>query len=328
MSQQDTTQIKEKIVSLIRNGGPKLPVHIAKEIEMSMIFASAFLSELISEKSIKMTHMRVGSSPVYYISGQEPKLEQWSTHLKSKEQEAFELLKSKKTLKDRDQDPAIRVALRAIKDFAIPEEKNSELYWRYFTHKEEIISKENLEKKEFESLKEENQTKNNPEEKEIKLGENKNERNSEQNKEVLTEKQITKEEKTKEKELGIFENEKKAPKKEKTKKAPKKKKIEKTNEKFFNKVKEFLLKKNIEIIGIEGFSKKDLFLRIRENSRELLLVAYNKKRINETDLINAYKKSRENELEYVLLSTGEPSKKINELIDASKKLVRMENVEE
>ena len=79
--------------------------------------------------------MKVGNSPVYFIPGQERLLENFSQYLKSKEKEAFLLLKEKRFLKDNQQEPAIRVALREIKDFAIPFKKpeTDELFWRYFT---------------------------------------------------------------------------------------------------------------------------------------------------------------------------------------------------
>ena len=76
--------------------------------------------------------MKIGNSPIYFLLGQESKLENFSQHLKSKEKDAFVLLKEKKFLKDKEQDPAIRVALRVIKDFAIPFKKNEEIFWRYF----------------------------------------------------------------------------------------------------------------------------------------------------------------------------------------------------
>jgi len=124
MPAQDTSQIKEKIIFTIKRRGPSLPVHIAKEIGLNMLFTSAFLSELFSEKKIRISNLKVGSSPVYFLSGQEPMLENFSQYLKSKEKDAFMILKERKFLKDNVQDPAIRVALRAIKDFAIPFKKN------------------------------------------------------------------------------------------------------------------------------------------------------------------------------------------------------------
>ena len=96
MPTQDTSKIKEKIIFTLRRRGPCLPVHIANEIQTSILFASAFLSELVSEKKIKMSYMKVGSSPIYFIPGQERHLERFSEHLKSKEKEAFLLLRERK----------------------------------------------------------------------------------------------------------------------------------------------------------------------------------------------------------------------------------------
>ena len=111
---QDALKLKENIVGIIRRRGPCLPIHISSEIKINTLFASAFLSELFSEKRIKISNMKVGSSPLYFIPGQEPMLEKFANHLKSKEKDAFFLLKEKSFLKDTEQEPAIRVALRAI----------------------------------------------------------------------------------------------------------------------------------------------------------------------------------------------------------------------
>ncbi len=69
---QNAEQIKISIMALIHARGPSLPIHISKGINMSGIFSSAFLSELLNEKKLKMSHMRVGSSPIYYVEEQEP----------------------------------------------------------------------------------------------------------------------------------------------------------------------------------------------------------------------------------------------------------------
>lgn len=144
MSEERALEIKEKIISIFKDKGPCLPVNVAKETGLSLLFASAFLSEFLSEKKIKISNMKVGSSPLYFIPGQEKMLENFSDYLKSKEKEAFILLKEKKILKDSEQEPAIRVALRAIKDFAIFFNKNGEIYWRYFNIPETDLK--NLEK--------------------------------------------------------------------------------------------------------------------------------------------------------------------------------------
>ena len=100
MPTQDTSGIKENILSYIKQRGPSLPVHIAKITGLSILFSSAFLSELLSERKVKISNMRVGSSPIYYIPGQENQLENFSRHLNTKEKEAFTLLQDKKILKD------------------------------------------------------------------------------------------------------------------------------------------------------------------------------------------------------------------------------------
>ena len=144
MSIQNPAEIKEKIMQVLMIRGPSIPVHIAKEIGQSILFTSAFLSELFSEKKIKQSNLRIGNSPAYFIQGQEFMLEKFSYHLKSREKDAFTLLKEKKFLIDEEQEPAIRVALRAIKDFAVPFQKNNKLIWRYFKipENEFILKKE------------------------------------------------------------------------------------------------------------------------------------------------------------------------------------------
>jgi len=89
-------QIKEKIMSIISLRGPSLPVNIARLSNVEPLFASAFLSELYNEGKIKLPNMRVGSSPLYYIQGQENLLENFINHLNQREKEAFYLLKREK----------------------------------------------------------------------------------------------------------------------------------------------------------------------------------------------------------------------------------------
>ena len=124
-------QIKEKIVDLLRIKGPSLPIQLSREINISSLFVSAFLSELTDEKKIKVSSLKVGGSPLYFLEGQELQLEKFYNYLHPKEGEAFLLIRENKILKDSDQDPAIRVALRAIRDFSAGFTKNNEIYWRY-----------------------------------------------------------------------------------------------------------------------------------------------------------------------------------------------------
>lgn len=299
MPQEDHLQVKERIISFIGMRGPSLPVHIAKEINNSILFTSAFLSELISEKRLKISKLNVGNSSLYFIPGQELRLEGFSQHLKSKEKEAFELLKQEKILRDSEQHPAIRVALREIKDFAIPFKKDEQIYWKYFSVSDpELIAKiKDIAPARIEIKKQ------------IEISEKKPEIKIEQTPAKIE--SYPSPLKTKKKNLKYI----------------KQKTSGKKDDKFFNKVKEFLLKKSIEILDIEGFSKSDLTLKIKINKEEKLLIAYDKKKMDEKDILNAYKKASKFKLNFIILSLGEPNKKLNEFIEAVKNLEGIEKIE-
>ena len=111
---------KQIILNLIKKNGPCLPIHVSREMGVNTLFASAFLSEMLDDKEIMLTYMKMGGSPLYYLQGQEPLLEPFFKYLPGKEREAFLLLKKNRILQDDKQLPAIRVALRSLRDFAFP----------------------------------------------------------------------------------------------------------------------------------------------------------------------------------------------------------------
>ncbi len=146
---------KERILYLIRSNGPTLPVRVASETKIEPLFASAFLSELYGERLVRISNLRVGGSPLYYLEGQESQLENFTQHLNQREKEAFLRIKEKRVLDDEKESPVMRVALRAIKDFAIPLKDPSQpqkIMWRYHQVPEhealQIITQPRIEKKE------------------------------------------------------------------------------------------------------------------------------------------------------------------------------------
>ena len=358
MPTQDASHIREKILSILRMKGPTIPVYISQEIGTSMLFTSAFLSELLSDKLVKISNMRVGNSPIYFITGQEGQLEKFSHYLKSKEKEAFLLIQERKFLKDSEQNPAIRVALRSIKDFAFPFRRNNEIFWRYLTaseselkndikpieeHKyieakpkpfdqrereigEKIIKDINIEDiEEIRKDKEKLEKKEELQEAEIEIKETPKEEE-----EYITlplpekvKEEVQKHEKIK----GTKEKISKPKAKPKLEKTQKKPNVKKQDDKFFDKIKEFLSKETIEIVNIESFNKNEILLRIKSDGTEKLLVAYNKKKILDTDIINANKKASNLNLKYVILSMGEPSKKLSNLIESAQNLEKIEKIE-
>ncbi|MEK6935134.1 MAG: hypothetical protein AABW46_04610 [Nanoarchaeota archaeon] len=133
----DLREIKGKIMNIVRIDGPVLPIQVSRRLGKDTIFAGAVLSELVKEKQVFMSSAKVGGSSLYYIKGQENKLDILYNHLPGKEKEAYELLRTKQVLKNTECEPGIRVALRSIRDFAINFEINNESYWRWHLTPEE-----------------------------------------------------------------------------------------------------------------------------------------------------------------------------------------------
>lgn len=121
--------------------GPSIPVWVAKHIGTNILFSSAMLGELASKGKLKISSVKIGGSPLYYIPGQESDLQQYSKNLHNKEQKAYELLKEEKILRDKQLEPVIRVALRGIKDYAVALEVGFnggvEIFWKWY-----LLSKE------------------------------------------------------------------------------------------------------------------------------------------------------------------------------------------
>lgn len=126
-------EVKEKILAFLNEKGPSLPIPVSKVTNLSAMYASAILSELLNEKRVKISHMRIGNSPLYYTPETEPRLEEFAiTNLRGVEKEAFDKLKENKILIDTEESPVTRVALQHIKDFAIPLNFENIKIWKYF----------------------------------------------------------------------------------------------------------------------------------------------------------------------------------------------------
>jgi hypothetical protein len=134
--------MKEKIITLIRSKGPVIPKDISKNLKLDTVFAGAYLSELVENKKLNITTLKMGGSPFYYLSEQKQQLHELSKYLDNKDKPTFDLLKKNLILRDNELQPITRVSLRSMKDFAIPLTvnlpKGQELFWKwYLTTKEE-----------------------------------------------------------------------------------------------------------------------------------------------------------------------------------------------
>ena len=306
--------VKSKIKSFLNIKGPSLPVHLAKQVGLSSIFTGAFLSEMVKDKEILISNMKVGGSPLYYLKGQEEQLERFYNYLPQKEKEAFLLLKEKGLLLDKEQDPPIRFALRQIKDFSFGFYKDSELFWKFHSIPDSEINAffEKQEKKKQEKEQnmkiEEKQPK-----REEKIVEIKEKQIKEQKQEKLEEKQ-QKEKPKQEREKPLLE----------LKEVKKKKKKDKSW--FVLRVIEFLNSQDIEILEEISWKKREYQARVRINSDlgkiKFFLLAKDKKSITENDLALTYNKAQENKLPALVISKSNLNKKGEKYLEEWSSLIK------
>ena len=81
-------------LSFVKREGPILPAQLAKEINTNILLSSAILSELAENKQVLVTSIKKGGSPLYYISGQEEKLQELSRFLSVGDKVVYESLKN------------------------------------------------------------------------------------------------------------------------------------------------------------------------------------------------------------------------------------------
>jgi hypothetical protein len=337
-------EVKDKIILYISEKGPSLPIPIARALNMQTMLVSAVLSELISEKKIIISHLRVGNSPLYFMPGQEARLEIFSEHLGAVEREAFKLLKDERILIDDELEPAFRVALRHIKDFAFSFKIEEKIIWRYYLvseHDARDIFRANKipASKIISDVSNHVVAKPEP----AHIGDMKDVSDSiwkdiekQQYKENIREKitQMANEIAEKQKELESVRqqildkvttpSDKKIIELPQTEIIEKKGKKKDPKQEFLTEVKDFISKKNFELISIEGLSKSEILAKVRDNAEPgkiFLVIAINKKKISESDLLRAYKKATKLKLEHFVAFKGELSKKVKEKIDAFKHLI-------
>ena len=281
---------KPRIVGLLERKGPSVAPGIAKELNLNSFLASALISELLHDKVLKASSLRVGGGPLYYIPGQEAQVENFIQYLPGKEREAFHLLKKEEILEDSKQEPAIRVALRAIKDFAVPLkvylENQERLFWKIHT----------MAKSEFESRI--NILFNPP-------------------KEILPEKIIEAPKIEKKQEASETEVEE-----ENAEERPKikPKKLQKAKGSFDFMVDCWIKDNNASINGLSKDGKSAQGKITLPGKGEYLLIARNKRTLNELDLVIASQLGLNEKLPVILLTNGKLSKKAEEIFGLFKGL--------
>ncbi|MAG27167.1 hypothetical protein CMI47_16645 [Candidatus Pacearchaeota archaeon] len=267
--------------------------------------------------------MKVGSSPLYYIPGQEPLLENFSQHLNNREKEALILLREKKILEDTNITPINRVALRAIKDFAIPLNINlngqTKLFWKHFqTNDEEIKS---LITSSSNALRQDDRasggrvgSSSTAEKKESAL-----KPTPQPKKTITTQAQITSNNASETNALGRAGG---LPNKPIKKPVP--------ESEFSRVIKSYLQGKDLEILEIISEKKRELEAKVSTNTlfgkQSFYLSAKDKKSINDNDLSLAIQKAQTEKMPALLISPGKPNKKAQEYLEEWDNLVKFEQI--
>jgi len=289
--------VKDKIIEFIRQNGPVLPVKIAKAIETNILMASAHLSELTSNKQLKISSIKVGGSPLYYLPGQENQLQNFVSNLNEKDKRAFEMLNKQKVLRDKELEPLYQVAMRSIKDFAVALQVNhnstSEIFWKIHT----------LPNSEAETL-----IKGMVKSPEQKIQPKKPETQKTQQKPIEPQKQPKPEPKKPEIQRKIAEKESPL-KKDPTPKG----KFSKFIDDYFTKNRIRIIEENI----IRKESESEFIIQVPSSVGSLTYFckAKSKKRINDGDLSSAYIQGQSKKLPVLFLTKGDLTKKAQELLE-------------
>ena len=290
---QKVLDTKNKILDVVKQRGPELPVRVAGIIGQNNIFTAAFMSELVGEQKLRLSSMRVGGSPLYYIQGQEEQLQKYTEYLNHKEKEAFKLLKEKEILVDSEQEPAIRVALRSIKDFAVQvkiiDKGQEKTFWKIHTLPNER-TKELIE-------------------------------NTITPKQRIEVKQEIKEEKIeiKEEKAEVMEIKKES------------KKVSKpVQSNLLNNIKNILATKNMEVLNEILVKKKEFTAKVKIKThfgeQELYLVVKDKKKITLDDLVSTLQKAQAEKMPALILSPGEIDKKAHAYYNEWSNLIKHQKV--
>lgn len=316
----DAIQIHNKIISFLGEKGPSLPINIAKQLGITSLFISAFLSELVNQNLIKVSHLKVGGSPLYFLEGQQEKLENYYKYLHPREAEAYMLLKKYKVLKDNDQDPVDRVALRSIRDFSHGFKIGEEIYWRFFSATQEEINEILYGKEE---VKNQNEIKKEEKKEIIKEDIEKIKEKETQNKEKIL---IVKQER------NSIKNEKKEPEKfnnplviieDKLKK-------EKPKSDFVQKVINFLNTKGIKIIEEKDYKAKEYNCIVQIKSElgpvNFFTQAKDKKIINEDDLRKLLSTAQSIPLPAFIIYNGEIASKAKNYLDSYSSILKAKKI--
>lgn len=332
---------RDKILALVKIH-PVQPTFVAKVLNTDSMLASAMLGEMASKGALKISYLKIGSSPLYYLPDSGHQLQQYTHALNEKDRQAYELLKQKTVLRDVELEPLTRVSMRTLKDFALPLEVNfnnsKEIFWKWYLTQDEqavqtirnLLMPENIVQEKFsdqektlEQKKEVQQQLHNKLEKKQEI---KPEIKQEIKSESLSQKFKSPEKVQRPSEIKTSETKLNEPikqpqqiKNEIVQKIEEPKKVKKApkEDKFIDKVKEYFSQNQINILEENSLRKgeSDFIIEFQSALGNITFYckAKSKKNITDSDLSNSYVQGQLKKLPTLLLSEGELNKKALEM---------------
>lgn len=318
--------MKDEILNLIKELGPIVPSEITSKLGEDSMIVSALISELIRNGKVKYSHKKIGSSPLYYVEGQEDEVrKRLLDELKIPEKKIIEYFEKNKLVLRNNLTPQQRYMIDELKDYitSIKLEINGDEKLFYKHHS---ISKQNI-------LDDMNKFKNKSKEKEEELD---NDKIFESKKE---EKEEEEDEKEKKEESDVVETEKSAEVKSfkqiklgalknkslKIKDEDEYKKFDDLSERFFKKYNLTVIKSN----KIRKGSEANFIIVTNDNIRQKYFVKYySKKRINEKDISKAHTSAQIKKLPCIILTTGKLTNKAKDLLPRLGSLLKIVKVKE
>ena len=136
---------QDKILYFLKVVGPTIPSKVAKNIGTEILLASAHLSDLAAQGKVRISSLKIGGTPLYFLPGQEEQLYHFAAgNMNPKDFQVLDLLRQQRILRENSIDLLSKVALRSLKDFAVPLQVtvagNKELFWKWHLLSDEEAS--------------------------------------------------------------------------------------------------------------------------------------------------------------------------------------------
>lgn len=284
--------------------GPIVPSEITRKLETDSMIISALISELIKEGLVFYSHKKIGSSPLYYVKGQESKMrERLEPELNIAEKKIVEFFEKNKLMLKANLSPQQRYMVDDLRDFVTPLTLNingeDKIFYKHYSISTQTIYDELKKKKIIKKVK----TDKSAPQSRLFDTPRKEFENKQDTKKVVEEKFGENNEK---------KEEEYTPKVERLKDEVEYEEFDDLSEKFFTQY-------NLKVLEAESIRKNSeanfIVLTNYRIPQKYFVKYYKKKRISEKDINNAYTQSQLHKMPCIIITIGKLSKKSEESLE-------------